>query len=139
MTDITRTKAQVAVVFPDEAEIYDGIAAATIEAGQPLYLVAATGKWGLADANGSGKQQFRGIALNDAGAGQAVSVLKCGTLAGFTLTGDYDSAVYLSDTVGELADAAGTMEVIVGRVVPLSDASLTKVLFVCADWLRAWT
>lgn len=138
MADIVRTKAKIAVIFPDTAEIFDTIAAETIEAGQPLYL-ASTGKFGLADANVAGKQQFRGVALNDAGAGQAVSVLKCGHVAGYTLGGAYDSIVYLSDTVGELSTTAGTMVVNVGRVVPLSDADLTKVLFVCADWLRSWT
>lgn len=140
MTAIAVTAAQVAVVIPEEAEVYDYIAAATITAGQAVYLVAATGKVDLADANASGKQQFRGIALTGGGAGQAISVLKRGLVYGFTLAGDYDSLAYLSDTAGGLDDAAGTMTVHVGRVASLTDAgTLTKVLYVDADWLRTWS
>lgn len=133
MSDITVTAAKVGVTFPDKAEIFDFVAAETITAGQAVYVTSA-GKVGVADANASGKQQCRGIALNGGGAGQAISVIKRGHVSGFTLAGAYDSLAYLSDTAGALADAAGTMSVPVGRVVPLSDASLTKVLYVDARW-----
>lgn len=131
MADITRTKAKVAVLFPDEAEIYSFIAAAAIEAGQPLYLTTA-GKVNLADANGSGTDTFFGLALESVGANAAVSVLKRGHVAGFTLSGAYGSAVYVSNTAGELADAAGGTSLLVGHVVPMSDPSLTKVLYINA-------
>jgi len=138
MADLTRTKAQVAVVFPQYAEIYDFIANEAIEAGQPVYQLT-TRKVAKADANGAGLQQFRGIALKDVGAGQAVSVLKKGHLEGFDLSSlNGDARVYLSDTVGELADAAGTMTVPVGRVFGLSDANLSKCLYVEANWLDQW-
>lgn len=133
MADITVTAAKVGVLFPDKAEIFDMIAAEAITAGQPVYQTSA-GKAGVADANASGKEQVRGIALNAAGAGQAVSVLKRGHVGGFTLAGAYDSIAYLSDTVGRLADAAGTMNVPVGRVVGLTDAAITKALYVDARW-----
>jgi hypothetical protein len=139
MADITVTAAQVGAVFPEKAEIVDMIAAEALTAGQAVYQVAASGKAGLADANAAGQQQFRGIALNAAGAGQAVSVLKKGHVYGFDLSGmDYDDPAYLSDTAGTLADAAGTMSVNAGRVVALPDASASKVLYVEADWLRTW-
>lgn len=139
MADITVTAAQVALVFPSKAEIIDGIATETITVGQAVYQLT-TRKFGVADANAAGKQQFRGIALNSAGAGQAVSILKKGFVAGFgigSLNGDV--ALYLSDTAGALADAAGTMTVICGRVFGLSDNDLTRVLYIDADWLRAWS
>lgn len=136
MADVTVTAAQVAVVYPLKAEIFNGIAAESVTAGQALYMTSA-GKYGVADANASGKQQVRGIALNAAGAGQAVSVLRRGHVAGFTL-GTYDSLVYLSDNAGALADAAGTMSVKVGRVDAISDTALTKVLFVDVDLLTVW-
>jgi len=139
MADITVTAAQVAVVYPEQAEIVQMIAAAAITAGQAVYTVASTGKAGIADANDSGKEQFRGIALNAAAAGGGVSVLKKGHVYGFTLSGNYDSAAYLSNTAGALADAAGTMTVNCGRVVGLPEANATKVLYVEADWLRAWS
>ncbi len=138
MADIALVAAQVAVLFPQKAEIFDFIATAAITQGQAVYQLS-TGKIGVADANDAGKQQFRGIALKGGGAGQAISVLKKGHVAGFTVAGlNADVAVYLSDTAGALADAAGTMSVIAGRVVCLSDANLTKVIFIDADWLRAW-
>ena len=134
MADITCTAAQVAPVFPDEAEIFDFVAAAAITAGAPAYITSA-GKVDNADANGSGTDTFRGIALSTVGAGQPVSVLKKGHVYGYTLSGAYDSLVYVSNTAGALADAAGGTSLIVGRVVPLSDTpNYTKVLYVQASW-----
>lgn len=139
MADITRTKAQVAMVHPQACEVFDFIANEAIEAGQPVYQLT-TRKVGLADANAAGLQQFRGLALKSVGAGQAVSVLKKGTVEGFDLSSlDGDARVYLSDTVGELADAAGTMTVPVGRVFGLSDNDLSRYLYVEADWLGVWS
>ena len=138
MANLTVTAVQVAAVFPTKAVIHDFIANSTITAGQPVYQLS-TGKVAPADANGSGLQQFRGIALNGGAAGQAISVLLEGHCYGFTLTSmNYDALAYLSDDVGRIADGVGTMTVNVGRVVPLSDSDLTKVLYITADWLRAW-
>ena len=137
MADITVTAAQVGVCDPMKAEIYPFEAAETITAGQPVF-VDTNGKVQLADANASGEQQCAGIALNGGGAGQAIDVLKKGRVYGFTLAGAYYSAAYLSDTVGRLADAAGTMTVPVGRVVPLSNADKTKVLHVEINWSTVW-
>lgn len=138
MADITVTAAQVAPVFTDEAEIYDMIAAVAITAGQAVYQNTA-GKAALADANaGSGAELLVGIALNAAGAGQAVSVLKRGALAGYTLSGvAYGGTVYLSDTAGALADAPSTTKSIaVGKVQSMSNSDLTKVLYVETAWVR---
>jgi hypothetical protein len=137
MTAIAVTAAKVAVIPEVEHDIRSYIATATITAGQAMYILT-TGKVGVADANDSGKQQFRGIALNGGAAGSAIDVLHYGEVTGFTLAGNADSLVYLSDTAGELADAAGTMSVVVGRVVCRSDADLTKVLRVATQWLVAW-
>lgn len=139
MADIVLTADQIAVVFPQYAEIIDVILTEAATKGQALYQLT-TGKFGIADANAAGKQQFRGIALKKGAAGQAVPCLKRGHVYGFTVAAlNCDVPLYLSDTAGALADAAGTMTVIAGRIVALSDANLTKVLFVDADWLRAWT
>ena len=138
MTDIALTATQIALVYPQEAEVFDGIAGVAIAAGKPVHL-ASTGKLLIADANaGSGAEQVKGIALNAAGIGQAVSVVKRGHLYGFTISGlAYDASVYLSDTVGALADApSATNPVRVGRVVALPDASLTKVLYVDVSWVQ---
>ena len=133
MADVTVTAARVAEIFPRHAEIFTMIAAETITAGQVVYQTSA-GKAGVADANAAGKQQARGIALTGGGAGQGVSVLKRGHCAGFTLSQAYDAQLFLGDTAGAVADAAGTMSVAIGRVVPMSDSDLTKVFYVDADW-----
>jgi hypothetical protein len=139
MADITVTAAKVAVANHCEAEIFDVTLAATVTAGQALYLTSA-GTYGVADANDSGKQQVRGIALKGGAAGQTIPMCKKGALYGFTLTSQaYDASIYLSDTAGALADAAGTMTVCVGRVIPANDSpTYTKLLFVECDASKIW-
>ena len=139
MTDIALTAAQIAPVDPDEAQIFDFIAAATITAGQAVYITSA-GKVNLADADGSGTLQFRGIALRGGAAGQAIPVLKRGRVYGFTVSAvAYDAALFISNTAGALGDSAGSTSINAGRVVPLSDSNLTKVVYIEADWLRTWS
>jgi len=138
MADITCTAAQVGNAFPGRSDVFDGILTEAVTAGEPVYQLS-TGKYGRADANAAGKQQVRGIALKTGAANQAVPIMRRGYLTGYTLSGmNYDAKAYLSDTVGSLADAAGTMTVPVGRVAALTDSSLTKVLYVDIDWLTTW-
>lgn len=143
MSDITVTAANVAAIRPLDPGtiIVPVILAETATAGQLAYL-ASSGKYGLADANGSGKQQFRGVFLTGGAAGQVADMLIRGYVAGYTVSGlAYDALVYLSDTAGAFADAAGTMTVRCGRVVPLTDNSLTKVLWIDATpgYITAWS
>lgn len=140
--ELAVTAAQVASVYPDGqhgTEIVTMVAAATITAGLPVYQDSA-GKANIADANGSGTLQFRGIALTGGGAGQGISVLKKGYIYGFTIGSTaYDAILYLSDTVGNIATSAGSTNIKVGRVVALTDhGTLTKVIYIEADWLRDW-
>lgn len=128
MADITRTKEKISVVFPHKAKIDNGVAAVAIEAGQPVYINSA-GKYALADANGSGTTYFRGIALETVGAGRPLSVLVEGELYGYTFSQAYDAEIFVSNSVGELADAAGSTSLSVGRVVPFwHGASASKIL-----------
>ena len=139
MADLTIGSNGISIVFANEADIRDIKAVEAITAGQAVYVTTA-GKAGVADANAAGKQQFRGIALKSVAAGEICPVLTEGYLSGYDLSGvAYDGAVYLSDTAGKLADGVGTMTVNCGRVTNLADADLTKILFVKADWLRAWS
>jgi len=137
MADITVTAAQVGLVDPLKAIVKSYLAGVTITKGQAVYINSA-GKLALADGNSAGCYQFRGIALNGGALNQAIDVCEEGELYGFTLAGAYDSLVYVSDTVGALADAAGTVTIAAGRVVPLSDSGITKVLRVFtrreSDW-----
>jgi predicted RecA/RadA family phage recombinase len=138
MADITVTAARVGLPFPTKAVVRTYVAGVAITKGQAVYLTTA-GLAGVADANASGKEQFRGIALNTAGVGQAVDVLHEGEVAGFTVSGmNVGAFAYLSDTAGALADAAGTMTVRVGRVTALSDKDATKVLRIFTSWDADW-
>ena len=139
MTAIVVTAAKVGLGDPNKkADIREYIAVETITRGQAVYRTAA-GKAGVADANASGKQQFRGIALNGGGAGQAISVCQEGILAGFTVAAlDADVLIYLSDTAGALDTAAGTMTVPVGRVVCATDKDLTKLIEISINKLAQW-
>lgn len=139
MADLTRTPAKVAPVRPQDSEIRTFVALVDIDYGQSFYVDPTTGKAGLCDCNASGHEQFRGIALTKAKAGQAFDGLMEGEVSGFDLSGvNYDAIVYASDTAGELATAAGTKTVQVGRVLPQSDSAGTKVLYVDADMRRNW-
>lgn len=138
MADIVDVDAQIGVVFPETATIRNVIAAVSIEAGQGLYLTSS-GTYGLADANAANRQQIRGVALEAAGAGQAISMLEEGLVYGYTITGmAYDDLVYVSDTAGALSTTVGTLTVQCGRIVPLADADKTKVLYFSVDRLREW-
>lgn len=131
MTDIALTASRVSPVNEFEYEGWTLLAGATITRGQAV-AIDTNGKAVLADASTSAQNNFRGIALNGAAAGEAVTIMVHGTLYGFTLTGvAYDGVVYLSNTAGALADAAGDVSLVAGRVRPMHDgATPTKVLYV---------
>lgn len=133
MADLVVTAAQVARAH-DNAEIFNGLAAETIAAGQAIYM-SSSGTYGIAGANVAGKQQARGIALEGAAAGQAFSFIKRGPVAGFTIPQAYDARLFLSDTAGALADAAGTLSVPCGRVMALTDSAKTKVVYADFVWV----
>ncbi len=136
---VALTAARIAVIDIHNAEIFSFKAVAALTEGQALYFVAASGNVGVADANDSGKEQFRGIALQAVAAGQTVDVLKRGRVAGYTVSAlSYDDPIYLSDTAGSLSTAVGTMTVNCARVVPINDKDLTKVLYIDANWNRIW-
>ena len=137
--EIALTAALVQPIFPAFAEIYSFIADEAIAQGEAVYFLTAAGTVGIADANVANKQQFRGVALEGVGTGQAVSVLKRGHVAGYTVSAlSYDDILYLSDTAGDLSTVAGTLTVNCGRVVALSDKDNTAVVYIDADWLREW-
>lgn len=139
MTAITVTAAKVGLVDPGRARVKSYKALETITKGAAVYISPTYGTVGLCDGNAAGKYQFRGIALNGGGAGQAIDVCEDGELYGFTLAGDYDSLVYVSDDAGVLADAHGTVTIRCGRVAPLSDKDITKVLRVFTYWEADWS
>jgi len=136
MTDIAiANAAHVDRARPYDDEVLPVVLAVAVTRGQALYQ--STAGFGVADANDSGKQQFRGIALDAGAIGQTISMIKRGYVSGFGVSGlDDDAILYLSDTAGALADGAGTMTVICGRVITLAD---TKLAYIDARWAFIWT
>ncbi len=138
------SKARVAPVFLGHCRIRTFLAGAGgILAGQPFYFTP-TGVVLPTVASALGQYQMRGMALNDAGKGQAVD----GLVEGYTDAIDvsalaYDALVYLSDTAGTFGTIAGTNSVVAGRVVPVSDrdpatGAPSKLLYIQSEMTRTW-
>jgi hypothetical protein len=132
MADLTATSAQVGDASPDFSVRLSYIAAEAISKSEGVYI-NSSGKAALADASAAGTAVCRGIAISDAGAGQVVEVLAFGYLTGYDLSSvAYDTILSVSDTAGAIDNGAGspTVAAPIGRVTPLSDGALTKVVFV---------
>lgn len=118
MALITVVAADVAPVVVWEQLTYPVDEALT--AGQ-YARIATTGNFELGNATSAGEVgTVKGIALNGVAISETTTLLKRGivSLGSSALSGlAYGDAVYLSDTDGTLADAAGTVSTIVGYVV----------------------
>lgn len=100
----------------------------------PVYI-DANGKFALCDASVAGTAVFYGVTTRKVKAGEAVTAIAKGVVGGYTFTQAYGASIYLSDTEGKLADAAGTVSRKVGEVIPVwgqtrgnSPAKLLRVL-----------
>lgn len=74
-----------------------------------------------ADGSGAGTADVVGMAQKGVAAGMPVTLLRRAVIDGFNLDGlAFGAYLYLSDTddVGAIGDAAGTVSVKVGRVIP---------------------
>lgn len=104
MADVTVTAANV---VPASDTIYgEGIAGATITAGQTVYLDSATNTIKLADANGSSATaDVKGIAMHGASSGQPIKYAVGGSInPGYTV--GVGSVYVLSATAGGIAPVA---------------------------------
>lgn len=93
------------------------IAAEVIVAGAPVRIDANSGKFTNANATTAGEAAVYGIAVQSVVAGQPLTALRIGKMDGFTFSQDYNDALFLSDTDGRIADAAGTVPVALGRII----------------------
>jgi hypothetical protein len=125
--------ADLALVTADKIEAgdiplqsYTLIAEVAITAGQSVYIDATSGKAKLSNASAAGAlAESSGIALRSCKAGQPVTVVQKGLLVGWDLTSQaYNKAIFLSNTAGALADAAGTVSMKVGVVWPINSNTL---------------
>lgn len=98
---------------------FTGTFAESCSVGQPVRLDASTGKWTKANATDTTENRVIGILVSKDAAGAVGTVVRKGIVDGFALSSlNYGVSLYLSDTDGTVADAAGTTSVVLGRVVP---------------------
>ena len=132
MAAITVTAASVGLVHPTRADTWPVKLAATVTAGQLLYI-NTSGSGGLCDTDDTSTDMPFGVALEGGVAGQVVSALKKGAMSGATLSSlAYGALVYASGTAGGLSTTSKVQ--CVGKVVPLSDPSFTKVIYIDIPW-----
>ena len=133
MADISITASDVAPVLVFEQVTLP--AEEAIDAGEAVRLNTSSGKATLAKATSAAEGRLLGVAINDAVAGLAVTVVRRGLVdLGDALTSEtYDELILLSDTDGKFddGDASPTVSVPVGRVWPAFGATTAdKILFV---------
>lgn len=127
----------ISLVTANRVEIVESIEQATLPSaevvspGQAARFDTTTGRFTKANGTTAPEGRIYGIATGGLAnvAGQPVTVIKKGVIDGFDLSGlAYDAPVYLSDTDGALDTAAGTVSVVVGRVIPASGQTLGTAL-----------
>lgn len=120
MTNISITASNVRVVKRGDEHQHTAPAGEAIVAGQYIRQDPSTGKFVLGNATTEAEIGDGYIAENSAAIGDTVTGHKEPVYLDFgsALSGlNYGAKVYLSDTDGTLADAAGTVAFVVGRVV----------------------
>jgi len=122
MADITLSAADVlAVKTVKTVEQISLIAGEAINGGQPVYLNTTTGRVYRARGNAAGTAGAIGLCGRTVATGEACTIIQQGLVdLGAALNAvNYGTVVYLSDTAtGVFGDAAGTVSVVIGRVVP---------------------
>ena len=123
MAAITVTPSRVKQVFNHLCTVRTHLAApGGVTKGQWVYTVTTSGRVGPGNTGSAGKTKSKGIALNDAGDGQAVDVLEKGFADGFELGGlAYEADIFPGATDGVLADTISNSIPANGRVVAISD------------------
>jgi hypothetical protein len=118
-TKATADRAISIVRKPAHNDQASGIAGEAIVAGAPVRLDTTTGRFMNALGTTAPNARVIFIATRTVATGEAMTGVRGCTLEGYVLdTLAYDAPVYLSDTSGRLGDAAGTVSVVIGRVVP---------------------
>jgi hypothetical protein len=108
------------------------VAGATVDAGAPVYL-DSNGKIQEAQADGTAVERLViGIAVTSATAGLAVTVAGPDSLIDLgDAMGDmaYGAVAYLSNDAGQIADAAGSVSVVLGTVEAVEHLSGASSVF----------
>lgn len=117
--------------IPGDYEQVESRLGETCAEGDLVRLDPTNGTFTGANGTSTTENAWVGILLKGGVAGEYVTALQKGKIAGFDLSGlNWGVAVYASDTDKTLADAAGTASAIVGRVYPAraSGGTLDKIL-----------
>lgn len=122
--NVVESKTQMTLPFAESLAIGDAVRIDT-----------STGKWTGSNGSSTTENRIYGILVSKDPAGAVGTAIRKGVLDGFDLSAlNYDAAVYLSDTDKKLADAAGTVSTVVGRVIPVTatttGTAYDKLLFV---------
>lgn len=124
------------IIDPELCLIISVITSEAVTIGEAGYQTSS-GTFGVADANAAGKQQFRGIYLRAAAAGDVVPLLIRGPVSCYDVSAATPEVpLYLSDTAGDIATSTGTLTVVCGRVYTLSDG--TNAVWIEAQWTTIW-
>lgn len=93
--------------------------AESVNIGQLVRIDATTGKWTKANGTTTTEAAAYGVLVGKDRAGAVGTAIRQGVIDGVDISAlNFWAAVYASDTDGTLADAAGTVSLIVGRVIP---------------------
>lgn len=123
--------ADIALNTANKVEVVESIEQMTlptdeaITAGMAVRINTTTGKFTKANGSSAAEARIYGIATKTVASGMPVTAIRKGVMDGWDLSGQaYDAAIYLSDTDGRIADAAGTVSTVVGRVIPGTSEAL---------------
>jgi len=122
LTLVTANKINVDTAGPNTQ--FEGVAAAAITAGSPVCFDGTNDTVWPSDANDAAKDAVAGIACRTVAIGETVTCLRRGYMSGWSNLPVPGSVVFVSDTAGALADAAGTLSLAVGVVFPVQGQPL---------------
>jgi hypothetical protein len=121
MADLTLTTADKVNVDTSGPNIqFTGVAGAAITAGSPVCFDGTNDRLIVSDANNAAADAVAGIATRTVATGESLTCVRIGYMSGWSNLPVPGKQVFVSDTGGALADAAGT----VGIVVPVFGAPL---------------
>ena len=93
--------------------------AEAITPGQAGRIDTGNGKATKANASNAAEARVFGISASSSARNTGVTLIRKGILDGFDLSGlAFDALIYLSNTDGALSTDPGTVNVVVGRVIP---------------------
>lgn len=121
--------ANIAVATAGKIEVVESFEQMTLVATEAILAGAGVrihtnGKWTNGNGTSTTENDIYGIATASVAAGEPLTAIKRGVLDGFTFSQAYWATIYLSDTDGILADAAGTASKIVGKVIPATSTTI---------------